>query len=43
MLLWSSDHPHEHGDGGERLLAALTDDERERVLGGNAADWYRLG
>jgi uncharacterized protein len=42
MLVYASDHPHDHGDGGERLLAALTDDERERVLGGNASDWYRL-
>ena len=43
MLLYASDHPHDHGDGGERLLAALTDAERGRVLGGNAADWYALG
>ncbi|GAA5138130.1 amidohydrolase family protein [Pseudonocardia adelaidensis] len=41
MLLYASDHPHDHGSGGERLLAALSDEERERVLGGNAADWYR--
>ena len=43
MLMHASDHPHRHGDGGERLLAALTAAERERVLGGNAVDWYRLG
>jgi predicted TIM-barrel fold metal-dependent hydrolase len=43
MLLYASDHPHDHGTGGERLLAALADAERERVLGGNAADWYALG
>ena len=43
MLLHASDHPHDHGTGGERLFAALTDAERERVLGGNAADWYALG
>jgi hypothetical protein len=42
MLVYASDHPHDHGDGGDRLLTALTDDERERVLGGNASDWYRL-
>jgi predicted TIM-barrel fold metal-dependent hydrolase len=42
MLLYASDHPHDHGSGGERLLAALTDAERERVLGGNASDWYHL-
>jgi hypothetical protein len=40
----TSDHPHDHdhGDGGERLLAALDDAERERILGGNAGDWYML-
>jgi hypothetical protein len=43
MLLHASDHPHDHGDGGERLLAALTGPERERVQSGNAIDWYRLG
>jgi predicted TIM-barrel fold metal-dependent hydrolase len=42
MLLYASDHPHDHGSGGDRLLAALTADERDRVLHGNAADWYRL-
>jgi uncharacterized protein len=42
LLLHASDHPHDHGDGGARLLAALTDDERERVLRANAASWYRL-
>jgi predicted TIM-barrel fold metal-dependent hydrolase len=43
MLLYASDHPHDHGTGGERLLAALSGAERERVLGGNAVDWYALG
>jgi predicted TIM-barrel fold metal-dependent hydrolase len=43
MLLYASDHPHDHGTGGERLLATMSDAERERVLGGNAADWYALG
>jgi uncharacterized protein len=42
MLVHASDHPHDHGDGGQRLLAALTDDERERVLRTTAASWYRL-
>jgi predicted TIM-barrel fold metal-dependent hydrolase len=42
MLMYASDHPHDHGDGDERLLAALTDAERERVLAGNAASWYAL-
>lgn len=43
MLLHASDHPHRHGAGGERLLAALTAAERGRVLSGNALDWYSLG
>jgi len=42
MLMHASDHPHDHGEGGERLLAALTDAERERVLSANAASWYQL-
>lgn len=42
-LMHASDHPHDHGPGHERLLAALTPAERGAVLGGNAADWYRLG
>jgi predicted TIM-barrel fold metal-dependent hydrolase len=42
MLMYASDHPHVHGDGGERLLAALTDEERGRVLATNAAEWYGL-
>jgi uncharacterized protein len=41
-LLWASDHPHDHGPGGQRLLDALTDDERAAVTRGNAAAWYRL-
>ncbi|WP_214403513.1 amidohydrolase family protein [Pseudonocardia lacus] len=42
VLLHASDHPHDHGPGGERLLAVLTDDERDRVLRGNATAWYQL-
>jgi uncharacterized protein len=42
MLMYASDYPHDHGDGGQRLLAALTGTERVAVLAGNAADWYRL-
>jgi predicted TIM-barrel fold metal-dependent hydrolase len=40
LLLYSSDHPHRHGDGGERLLAALDDAGTEAVLRGNAAALY---
>jgi hypothetical protein len=42
MLMYASDHPHDHGDGGDRLLAALTDAERPRVLADNARAWYAL-
>lgn len=42
MLMYASDHPHDHGTGGARLLAALTDEERARVLSTNATEWYRL-
>lgn len=43
MLLYASDHPHDHGNGGTRLFAELTGAERESVLAGNAAGWYGLG
>ncbi|PXY22144.1 amidohydrolase family protein [Prauserella muralis] len=43
MLLYSSDHPHDHGTGHDRLVAALTPDERDAIFAGNAAEWYRLG
>ena len=42
LLMHASDHPHDHGSGGQRLLAALTADERDRVLTTNAADWYAI-
>lgn len=43
MLMYASDHPHDHGSGQQRLLAALTGAERDAVLSGNAASWYALG
>ena len=43
VLLYSSDHPHEHGDDGrERLMEALDEDGRQAVMHGNAAAFYRL-
>lgn len=42
LLMHASDHPHDHGSGGQRLLAALTGTEREAVLRGNAAQWYGI-
>jgi len=43
LLLYASDHPHDHGDGGRRLLDALDEAGREAVLHGNAAELYRRG
>jgi predicted TIM-barrel fold metal-dependent hydrolase len=41
-LLYASDHPHDHGPSGERLLAAVDDPAREAILAGNAAALYSL-
>lgn len=41
-LLYASDHPHDHGGSGERLLHALDEPARDAVLAGNAASLYRL-
>ena len=43
LLMFATDHPHDHGDGQERLLAALDEDGRRAVLHGNAAEMYGLG
>jgi uncharacterized protein len=40
LLLYASDHPHQHGDSGERLLSALSEQDAEAVLRGNAAELY---
>ena len=40
LLLYASDHPHRHGDAGERLLAALGDEDAEAILRGNALEFY---
>ncbi|WP_435120665.1 amidohydrolase family protein [Amycolatopsis thermoflava] len=42
MLMHASDHPHDHGGSGQRLLDALTPAEAESVLAGNAAAWYGI-
>ncbi len=42
MLAYASDYPHDHGDGLPRLLDQLSDDDRGRVLWGNAAALYGL-
>jgi predicted TIM-barrel fold metal-dependent hydrolase len=40
LLLYASDHPHEHGDSSERLLASLSEEDAEAILRGNAAAFY---
>ena len=40
LLLYASDHPHEHGDSSERLLASLSERDAEAILRGNAAAFY---
>jgi predicted TIM-barrel fold metal-dependent hydrolase len=40
LLLYASDHPHRHGDAGERLLAALGEEDAEAILRGNALAFY---
>jgi predicted TIM-barrel fold metal-dependent hydrolase len=42
FLIFASDYPHDHGDGGEALLGALDDDGRDAVLRRNAAHFYSL-
>lgn len=42
MLMYASDYPHDHGDGGELLMRALDDEGRGAVMRGNAAEFYRL-
>ena len=43
LLMFASDHPHEHGDGHlDTLLDVLDDDGRDAVLHGNAAALYGL-
>ena len=42
LLAYASDYPHGHGDGMSLLLDQLSEDERRRVLWGNAAALYGL-
>ena len=43
MLMYSSDYPHEHASDTGPLLALLSPAQRDRVLRGNAWDFYGLG
>jgi hypothetical protein len=40
MLVYASDFPHEHGSGIEPLLDRLSDDDREALLRGTAAELF---
>jgi len=42
VLMYASDHPHDHGDGGTRLLAAVSEADRAAILHDNAAAHYGL-
>ncbi len=42
MLAYASDYPHDHGDGLSLLLDQLSDEDRRRVMWGNAAELYGL-
>jgi predicted TIM-barrel fold metal-dependent hydrolase len=43
MLVYASDHPHEHGVGIDALLARLSVTDRDAVLRGTASAVYGLG
>jgi uncharacterized protein len=42
LLMHASDHPHDHGDGADRLLDSFDDEGRDAVLRANAAEFYAL-
>lgn len=42
FFLFSTDYPHEHGVDLRAFLASLDEEFRSRLLGGNAAAFYRL-
>jgi uncharacterized protein len=42
MLMYASDHPHEHGDSGAALLEAVDAEAREAITQSTATTFYRL-
>lgn len=42
LLMYASDHPHNHGAGVERLLETMDEPGRAAVMSGNASRFYRL-
>jgi predicted TIM-barrel fold metal-dependent hydrolase len=41
--MFASDYPHDHGDDTALLLEAVPERERlEKIMAGNAREWYRL-
>jgi uncharacterized protein len=42
MLVYASDYPHDHGDGLPALMSSLTDEQRDELVWGTAAELYRI-
>jgi uncharacterized protein len=42
MLMFASDHPHDHGGGGAALLEAVDSDAGEAITRTTASEFYRL-
>jgi len=43
MLLYSSDYPHDHGsDALDNLLGVLAEADQEKVLRGNASEFFDI-
>jgi predicted TIM-barrel fold metal-dependent hydrolase len=42
MLMYASDHPHEHGDSGAALLEAVDAEACEAITQSTATTFYRL-
>jgi predicted TIM-barrel fold metal-dependent hydrolase len=43
LLIFASDHPHDHGDSAARLLDSVEPEAREAILRETAASFYALG
>jgi uncharacterized protein len=42
MLMYASDHPHDHGGSGAALIEAVDDEAREAITRSTATTFYRL-
>jgi uncharacterized protein len=43
LLMFASDHPHEHGESAAALLETVEPEAREAILGSTAASFYGIG